>query len=152
MKTSTDHLKEVFRSLKPKDGSTSAFLFALCCVIIATLIRLWLDAFIPGEHSLLATYAVAVLLAGVAGGVRAGTLACVASTGISWWFFLPVRQSFVIASPYDRARLVVFIAVGAAILWGAQRYRRTIESLSNEVALRKLMQSACRKVKRGSDP
>jgi PAS domain S-box-containing protein len=140
-KTGVDNLRELFRSLKPQAGSMSAFLFALGCVAVATLFRLLLDPVVAEDHSLLTIYVPAVLFAGLVGGVRAGTLALLASTVISWWLFLPLRHSFVILSVVDAARLIVFVVVGAFILWGAQRYQKIIESLSKEVALRKLTQN-----------
>jgi len=115
-----------------------AFLIALGCVIVATLIRLLLDQVLPEDRAMLTIYVPAVLIAGFVGGVRAGTMALVASTVISWWFFLPSRHSFAVLSIFDAARLIAFIAVGGSILWGAHRYRQTIESLSNEIAFRRV--------------
>src|SRR5262245_49298439 len=137
-KSGVGNLQELFRSLKPKHGSISAFLVALGCVMGVTLVRLLLDPVVPGYRSLLAIYVLAVLFAVLLGGVRAATLALVASTAIYWWLFLPPRHSFVILSIIDAARLIAFVVIGAFILWGAQRYRRIIESLAEEVAFRKL--------------
>src|SRR5215471_15321296 len=104
------NLQVLFRSLKPKSGSMSAFLFAFGCVIVATLFRVLLDPVVPEDHSLLTIYVPAVLFAGLVGGVRAGTLALVTRTIISWWLFLPLRHSFVIVSTLDAARLIAFVA------------------------------------------
>jgi PAS domain S-box-containing protein len=112
----------------PRPGSTGAYVFALGCVIVATLIRLSFDPVLPEGAVPYISYFPALVFATLVAGTRAGTFALVTSAVLSWWFFLPPRQSFLISSSVDRANLIVFAVSGAIAIWGVHLYRRATEA------------------------
>jgi K+-sensing histidine kinase KdpD len=87
MRALADRLRVIGRGgLRP--GSPAAFSAAVILVVLATLLRLAIDFFVPTADPF-ATYLPAVLLATLVGGVSAGIVAMLLGAVISYWIFMP---------------------------------------------------------------
>jgi K+-sensing histidine kinase KdpD len=122
-----------------RPGSVSAFLFALGCALLATLVRLGIDPMLlPGAVPFI-TYFPALLFVTLCAGLWAGALALVASIVLAWWFFIPPARSFYLPFGGDAITLAIFVASGSIIVWAAERYRRLVALLNEEEHHRKVV-------------
>jgi two-component sensor histidine kinase len=97
------------------------------------VLRLMLDSSYPALTPF--TLALpAALLATLIGRWTAGLLAVAAATLMGWYYLLPVRGSFVVIDPTDRANLVLFAICGLAVVATGEWVRR----LADEVQRRTL--------------
>jgi two-component sensor histidine kinase len=116
--------------------SAEAYAFALCCVVIASLVRWWLGH-IDENIVPFATYFPAVLFASLIGGVGAGIFAAVFGGIIGWWAFMPPPFRFVF-QPGQEISLVAYFLSSLFIVWGADHYRKVTKRLEDEEKFRKL--------------
>jgi signal transduction histidine kinase len=116
-----------------RPGSVSAFVFALGCVSISTVVRGMLDPILPTGASPFVRYFPTLLFATFWGGLRAGAFALLVSIIASWWLFFPVRHSLQ-TSTSDMSSLVTFIVSATVTVWAAYLGRRFSDSLSQEIS------------------
>jgi len=119
-------------------GSADAFVFALGCIALATLIRIGLGPILPAGAIPYLTYFPVILFATLIGGALAGGLALATSAVIASSLFVPEGRSFYLPSP-DALPTAFFILSGSLIVWGAENYRRIIERLREEEHRRNLI-------------
>jgi two-component sensor histidine kinase len=121
-------------------GSPAAYLAAVACVGVATLLRFALgllsDDILP-----LATYFPAVLLAALLGGVSSGALALILGGSIGWWAFMPKHHIFVVPTLSDVISLTLYAGSAGIIICIAEGYRRAMRHVREEEAKRALLMS-----------
>jgi two-component sensor histidine kinase len=118
--------------------SLQAFLFAIACVGIATLVRIGLGLISP-DSAVFAPYYSATLVAALVGGAEAGMLAVGLGGLAAYWLFVPPHWS---AASFRVEQLVSLILYGASsvvIIWAAQSYRGLLERLRKEEVTRQLL-------------
>jgi two-component sensor histidine kinase len=108
-----------------RPGSSAAFLFALACVVLATLLRFALGLIDPAVTAF-GTYYPAILIATLVGGAAAGAFALVVGGTIAWWAFMPPQYVFTFVSLDQPISLLIYVCSGAIILAAAESYRRLL--------------------------
>lgn len=106
-----------------RDGSLAAYTFALFCVVLATAIRVGVDALEEPSGLPFATYFPAVLFASLFAGYRAGILAIALSLFVGWLLFMPSSTIPEFGPSYIFLRLILVALALGIIVWGAGRYR-----------------------------
>jgi two-component sensor histidine kinase len=118
--------------------SPAAFVFALVCVAIATLVRMALGEISPAS-AVFAPYYSATLVAALVGGWRAGSFAAAAGAVAAFWFFVPPDWT---SHAFDREWIVsyfLFAASSLVIVWAAKSYRDLLWRLRHEEERRQLL-------------
>jgi two-component sensor histidine kinase len=140
--------RELWRGgLQP--GSLASLLFAVICVVIATLVRSAL-----GEldiHSALggtanaaagnafASYYSATLVAALVGGVPAGILAATSGALAGFWLFVPPDWKSHVFDWDQMVSALLFAVSSAVIIWAAKSYRDLLSRLREEQDRRQLL-------------
>jgi two-component sensor histidine kinase len=124
-------------SIRRSPGSTGAYVFAVGCVALASLVR-WGIGYFGEEVFVFAGYYPAVLFATYVGGAAVGIVTTLLSALIGWWAFIPPHFAFTPITPAVVTKLSAFVFACALIIWGADRYRRLLTRLENEEEFRKL--------------
>ena len=122
--------------LRPR--SVEAFIFALGCVAVATLVRLGLGLVSP-DSAVFAPYFSATLVAALVGGAAAGGFAAAASGVVAVWLFVPPDWGL---GSFDREEVVsvlLFSMSSVVIIWAAESYRGLLSRLREEEAMRRLL-------------
>ncbi len=122
--------------LRPR--SVEAFVFALGCVAIATLVRLGLGLVSP-DSAVFAPYYSATLVAALVGGAAAGGFAAVASVVVAIWLFVPPDWGL---RSFDREEVVsvlLFAMSSVVIIWAAESFRGLLARLREEETMRRLL-------------
>jgi two-component sensor histidine kinase len=122
--------------LRPR--SLSAWVFALACVAIATLLRKTLG-FVSPDSAVFAPYYSATLVAALVAGGAAGTLAAITGGLVALWLFVP--PDWVLA-PFVKEQVVsvlMFAISSVVIVWAAESYRGLLFRLRAEEATRRLL-------------
>jgi two-component sensor histidine kinase len=137
MKLALAWWRELWRhGLQP--GSLSSLLFALICVVIATIVRIALGE-LSSASTVFASYYSATLVAALVGGVPAGTLAAVAGAFAGFWLFVPPDWK---SHVFDQDQLVsalLFAGSSWVIIWAAKSYRDLLWRLREEEERRQLL-------------
>jgi two-component sensor histidine kinase len=121
-----------------RPASPAAFAFALCCVAVATLLRLAIDLVAPDAVPF-ATFFPAILIATLIAGTAAGLVATVLSALAAWSMFVPPRFSMGHLHTGDIVSLGLFFFAALAIIWVADRYRVVVRRLDEEESYRKIV-------------
>jgi two-component sensor histidine kinase len=119
-------------------GSLGSLLFALICVVIATLIRIAFGE-ISSASAVFAPYYAATLVAALVGGAQAGGFAAISGAVAALWFFVPSDWK---SHAFDREQLVsyfLFAASSWVIIWAAKSYRDLLCRLRDEQERRQLL-------------
>jgi two-component sensor histidine kinase len=120
----------------PSSGLTAAF--AILCVVLATGVRLLLGLLGP-DSTAFAPYYAATLVAALAGGAFAGTLAAVLGALVACWLFIPPDWS---VPPFLREQivsLVLYTVSCVVIVYVAQRHRELLRRVRAEENNRRLL-------------
>jgi two-component sensor histidine kinase len=118
--------------------SLSAWVFALACVALATLLRKTLGLVSP-DSAVFAPYYSATLVAALVAGGAAGTVAAVAGGLVALWLFVP---SDWLLAPFVKEQVVsvlMFAISSVVIVWAAESYRGLLFRLRAEEATRRLL-------------
>ena len=118
--------------------SPAAFVFALICVALATIVRMALGEFSPASAAF-ALYYSATLVAALVGGWRAGSFAAAAGAVAAFWFFIPPDWT---SRAFDRewiVRYFLFAVSSLVIVWAAKSYRDLLWRLRDEEERRQLL-------------
>jgi two-component sensor histidine kinase len=117
-----------------RPNSLEAYVFAVFCVLAATLVRLGVDAIgVPGR-AIFATFFPAVLIAVLAGGTRAGVLAAALGGFAAYWVFMPPQYQFVPLTPGNVLDLSLYFSGSGLIVLIVDRHQRTVARLRLEDA------------------
>jgi two-component sensor histidine kinase len=122
--------------LRPR--SLSAWLFALTCVALATLLRKALGLVSP-DSAAFAPYYSATLVAALVAGASAGAVAAIAGGLVALWLFVP--PDWVLA-PFVKEQVgsvLMFAISSVVIVWAAESYRGLLFRLRAEEATRRLL-------------
>jgi two-component sensor histidine kinase len=122
--------------LRPR--SVGAFIFALGCVAVATLVRLGLGLVSP-DSAVFAPYYSATLVAALVGGAAAGGFAAAMSVVVAVWLFVPPDWGL---RSFDREEVVsvlLFSMSSVVIIWAAESYRGLLARLREDEAMRRLL-------------
>jgi two-component sensor histidine kinase len=118
--------------------------FALASVLVgvAFLLRLALSYISPNILVFAVCYP-AILAATLIAGLRSGVISLVLSVLLFWWAFVPPAFSFALLRVVDTVNILLFALAGAAVIWLAHAYRRTVEDLrlqksKNDLLMREL--------------
>jgi K+-sensing histidine kinase KdpD len=109
------------RGLRP--NSFAAYIMAIACIAIATLIRLGF-AGLGGEILPLVSYYPAILVAALIGGTGAGLLAMVLSLAAVWWEFPAPLLSLGPVTRDESVVLSLYVFVSLLSVWLAENRRR----------------------------
>jgi two-component sensor histidine kinase len=126
-----------FWELPSKSGSAGAYLFAILCVAVASILR-WGIGYLSEDVLVFAVYYPAVLFATYIGGAGVGILTTFLSALVGWWAFIPPQFAF---GPFTLGigiKLAVFVFACGWVIWGADRYRELLKRFEAEEELRKL--------------
>ena len=118
--------------------SLSAWVFALACVVLATLLRKTLGLVSP-DSAVFAPYYSATLVAALVAGGAAGTVAAIAGGVVAVWLFVPPDW---LAAPFVKEQVVsvlMFAISSVVIVWAAESYRGLLFRLRAEEATRRLL-------------
>ncbi len=118
-------------------GSTEAYVYATCLVVLAGLAR-WALGFITQDLQAFTTFYPAVLIATLLGGAGPGVFAAVLGGFVCWWEFLSPYTQLLPLSPADEINLLTFFVASIAIVWATDHYRRLTKRLRDEERFRKL--------------
>ncbi|HLH87095.1 MAG TPA: sensor histidine kinase [Xanthobacteraceae bacterium] len=121
-----------------RPGSPSAWLFALGCVVLATLVREALGLVGP-DSALFASYYSATLVAALVAGAAAGSVAAVAGGLVALWLFVPPDW---MAAPFVKEQVIgvlTFAISSLVIIWAAESYRGVLLRLREEEGTRRLL-------------
>jgi two-component sensor histidine kinase len=119
-------------------GSIASLLFALTCVVIATLVRVALGE-LSSASTVFASYYSATLVAALVGGVSAGTLAAVSGALAGFWLFVPPDWKSHVFDQDQLVSAVLFAGSSAVIIWAAKSYRDLLRRLREEEEQRQLL-------------
>jgi two-component sensor histidine kinase len=119
-------------------GSIASLLFALACVVIATLIRIALGE-LSAASTVFASYYSATLVAALVGGVSAGTLAAVSGALAGFWLFVPPDWKSHVFDQDQLVSAVLFAGSSAVIIWAAKSYRDLLRRLREGEEQRQLL-------------
>jgi two-component sensor histidine kinase len=122
--------------LRPQ--SWSAWMFALACVALATLVREGLGLVSP-DSAVFAPYYSATLVAALVAGAAAGSVAAIAGGIVALWLFVP--PDWVLA-PFVKEQVVsvlMFAISSVVIVWAAESYRGLLFRLREEEGTRCLL-------------
>lgn len=122
----------------PRPGSVEAYGLAVACVLAATLLRLLIDIVSPDAVPF-ATFFPALLIATLAGGLAAGTLATVLGGLVSWWLFLEPRFAWMLAGKDHLVSVLLYLFAGALIVWTANQYRVVVARIDEEEKYRRIV-------------
>ncbi len=128
-----------FYTLCRRPGPLQIVALAFGSVALATLVRLLLHPLLPRGAGVFSVYYPAVLLATLVGTARAGLVALAASVLVAWFLFMLPAHSAQLYSLGQMMRFVVFVASSGAIIWGAEKYRRSGARLREEEHQRKIV-------------
>ena len=140
--------RELWRGgLKP--GSLASLLFAVICVVIATLVRSALgeldihSAFggtaNAAAGSAFSSYYSATLVAALVGGVPAGILAATSGALAGFWLFVPPDWKSHVFDWDQMVSALLFAVSSAVIIWAAKSYRDLLSRLRDEQDRRLLL-------------
>jgi len=110
-------------------------LVAIVIIVITVSLRLLIDFFVPQVAPFLLAAPAIVCTALLAGG-RAGLITVIACQILSWYFLLPVRHSFALATTGDLLNLLLSTAAHLFVLWTATAYRKAAHFASERGAER----------------
>jgi len=99
------------------------YVLALAAVLIAALLRWWLERAFGPLPPFITLYPAVLLVATIAGG-GPGILASVLATLVATYFFIPPYGSFAIASASDFLALLIFTGTNLVLCVVAERLRR----------------------------
>jgi two-component sensor histidine kinase len=137
MKSALARWRELWQGgLPPR--SLAAFVFALACVAIATIVRIAIGEISPAS-AVFAPYYSATLVAALVGGWRAGSFAAAAGAVAAFWFFVPPDWA---SHAFDREWIVsyfLFAVSSLVIVWAAKSYRDLLWRLRDEEERRQLL-------------
>lgn len=119
-------------------GSIASLLFALTCVVIATLVRIALGE-LSSASTVFASYYSATLVAALVGGVSAGTLAAVSGALAGFWLFVPPDWKSHVFDQDQLVSAVLFTGSSAVIIWAAKSYRDLLRRLREGEEQRQLL-------------
>ncbi len=119
-------------------GSIESLLFALTCVVIATLVRIALGE-LSSASTVFASYYSATLVAALVGGVSAGALAAVSGALAGFWLFVPPDWRSHVFDQDQLVSAVLFGGSSAVIIWAAKSYRDLLRRLREEEEQRQLL-------------
>ncbi len=137
MKSALTWWRELWRhGLQP--GSLSSLLFALFCVVVATIVRIALGE-LSAASTVFASYYSATLVAALVGGMPAGVLAALSGAIAGFWLFVPADWK---SHVFDQDQLVsalLFAGSSWVIIWAAKSYRDLLWRLREEQDRRQLL-------------
>jgi hypothetical protein len=119
-------------------NSPAAFVVAVACVAVSTLLRLVFGLLLGADITPFATYYPAILIAAIAGGAGAGVLTLLLGGLAAWWTFIPPYFSLQISSQAHLVSLVLYLVAGAVIVWLSEAYRGAVRRVRDEEAGRLL--------------
>lgn len=132
-----DYLGNLWRQgLVP--GSAAAYLLAVGCVAVATLVRVVLGL-IANDIIPLATYYPAVLVASLLGGASSGVLALILGGIVGWWAFMPPHYTIAVPTLSHTISLALYFGSAGVIIFVAEGYRRAMRLVREEEAKRQLL-------------
>jgi two-component system sensor histidine kinase KdpD len=131
------------RSRRLIDGGR--YLGALASVGVASIAATFLDRYSRGSD-LGMIFLAAVLVSGLALGLRPALLAAAVSIGVYNFFFLAPRFSFVIGHPSDVFTFAIFIAVAGAAGWLSGRVRDQVSQSSRRASAVTALLAASRRL------
>ena len=118
-------------------GSPAAYLFAILCVVIASLLR-WGLGLLSENILTFPTFYPAVLFSALIGGAGAGVFAAILGGFIGWWAFMPPHFAFFPVAFGQQIGLLMYFSASLLIVWGADHYRKITKRLEDEEKFRKL--------------
>lgn len=137
LKRGIDYWRKVWTvGLRP--GSTLAVVFALLCVVAATLVRLSLGLVSP-DSAVFAPYYAATLVAVLVGGSSAGLTAATAGGIAGALLFVPPQWGNTSFAAEQIVSLLLFAISSAVIIWAAESYRALLQRLRHEECARQLL-------------
>jgi len=125
-------------SLGLRPRSLEAFIFALGCVAIATLVRVGLGLVSP-DSAVFAPFYSATLVAALVGGATAGAFAAVMSVVVAIWLFVPPDWGLRSFDKEQLVSLLLFAMSSVVIVWAAESFRGLLARLREEEAMRRLL-------------
>ena len=114
-----------------------AYLFAILCVVIASLLR-WGLGLLSENILTFPTFYPAVLFSALIGGAGAGVFAAILGGFIGWWAFMPPHYTFFPVTFGQQIGLLMYFSASLLIVWGADHYRKITKRLEDEEKFRKL--------------
>ena len=136
VKTQIDRaLTALHRNIAP--GSSQAYLFAICCVVVSALAHLALGG-LSDDVAPFVTFYPAPLVAALIGGLGPGVVATVLGALIVWWVFLLPQFSFYMSREGDIISLLTYCAGSMLIVWAGDYFRSLSKRLEDEENFRKL--------------
>jgi two-component sensor histidine kinase len=120
-------------------NSLASYVFAVVCVVIATMLRFGIGALVGVHLTPFGTYYPAVLVAALIGGVPSGLLALLLGGIVAWWAFVPIQFSFALAEWSEALNLGIFFIANVLMICVAEGYRRAYRRLANEQTRRQLL-------------
>jgi two-component sensor histidine kinase len=128
-------LTALHRNIAP--SSFQAYLFAICCVVVAALTRLVLG-WISDDIAPFVTFYPATLVAALIGGLGPGVLAATLGGVIAWWALLPPQFSFYMSRKGDVVSLLTYWVGSVLIVWAGDYFRSLSKRLEDEENFRRL--------------
>jgi K+-sensing histidine kinase KdpD len=116
-------------------GSPAAYVLAIICVAIASLVRFALG-FMADDVLPLATYYPAILAASLLGGASSGTIAAIVGGVVGWWAFMPPHSTPTLSHMIS---LALYTGSAAVIICIAEGYRRAMRRVRGEEDKRELL-------------
>ena len=117
-----------------RPNSLETYVFAVLCVLAATLVREGFKASGARGLAVFSTYYPAVLLAMLVGGRRCGALAAVLGGLAAYSFFMPPGDQFVPLTLSDALNLTLYGGASTLIILIIDWYQRAVLRLSREDA------------------
>jgi K+-sensing histidine kinase KdpD len=128
-------LTALHRNIAP--GSFQAYLFAICCFVVAALAHLALGR-LSDDIAPFVTFYPAPLVAALIGGLGPGVLATALGGLIVWWAFLLPQFSFYMSREGDVLSLLTYCAGSMLVVWVGDYFRSLSKRLEDEENFRKL--------------
>jgi two-component sensor histidine kinase len=102
--------------------SISALLFALGCVVVATIVRMALGELVA-PTTVFASYYAAILIASLVAGARAGAFAAISGALAAFWFFVPPDWRSRQFDAEQLSSLILYLVSSCIIIGAAKSYR-----------------------------
>ncbi len=119
-------------TVKPDRSTWVRYSVALLSVLLALLLMLLLDRWVPMRHSPFLLFFAAVMVSAWCGGLGAGLCATALAALASAYFFLPPVDDLTLANTADWVRLGLFLAIALLITALSSVRRQLVRALRRE--------------------
>lgn len=120
----------------PRPDSAAAWVIAAALVLAGFITKPLLDAAVGAPLPPFITFYASVTISALLGGPRIGLAVTAVTVLLTWYFFMPPYNSFVLDTPRTVTTLVIYIALSSFLAWIVGKSRIAQDTLAESEARR----------------